>query len=107
MRHAIRCVARAGNNARRVAQGGGTRRNDQTRWFEPQRDEFELALVPLPYFLAMANDLKSCGYKRLDIFRVYGLNLVLLPVVVAIYMPLIYYTDRYMYRRAQRRRADR
>jgi EAL domain-containing protein (putative c-di-GMP-specific phosphodiesterase class I) len=42
-----------------------------------------LALVPLPYFLAMANDLKSCGYKRLDIFRVYGLNLVLLPVNLA------------------------
>ena len=42
-----------------------------------------LALVPLPYFLAMANDLKSCGYKRLDMFRVYGLNLVLLPVNLA------------------------
>jgi EAL domain-containing protein (putative c-di-GMP-specific phosphodiesterase class I)/cellulose synthase/poly-beta-1,6-N-acetylglucosamine synthase-like glycosyltransferase len=42
-----------------------------------------LVLVPLPYFLAMANDLKSCGYKRLDIFRVYGLNLILLPVNLA------------------------
>jgi hypothetical protein len=34
----------------------------------------------LPYFLAMAGDLKHCGYKRLDVLRVYGFNLVLLPV---------------------------
>ena len=34
-------------------------------------------------------------------------NLVLLPVVIAVYMPLIYYTDRYLYRRAQRKRAGR
>jgi hypothetical protein len=32
-------------------------------------------------------------------------NLVLLPIVLALYMPLIYYTDRYMYRRAQRKRS--
>ncbi len=33
-----------------------------------------------PYFLAMAADLRSCGYKRTDIFRIYGFNLVLAPV---------------------------
>jgi hypothetical protein len=32
-------------------------------------------------------------------------NLVLLPIVLGLYMPLIYYTDRYMYRRAQRKRS--
>jgi hypothetical protein len=32
-------------------------------------------------------------------------NLVLLPIVLALYMPMIYYTDRYMYRRAQRKRS--
>jgi hypothetical protein len=32
-------------------------------------------------------------------------NLILLPIVLALYMPLIYYTDRYMYRRAQRKRS--
>jgi EAL domain-containing protein (putative c-di-GMP-specific phosphodiesterase class I)/cellulose synthase/poly-beta-1,6-N-acetylglucosamine synthase-like glycosyltransferase len=42
-----------------------------------------LALVPLPYFIAMSSDLKFCGYKRVDILRVYGLNLVLLPVNLA------------------------
>jgi cellulose synthase/poly-beta-1,6-N-acetylglucosamine synthase-like glycosyltransferase len=36
-----------------------------------------------PYFLAMANDLKRCGYKRTDVFRIYGLNLLLLPVNVS------------------------
>ena len=42
-----------------------------------------LALVALPYFLAMASDLRYCGYKRLDVFRIYGFNLVLLPVNLA------------------------
>lgn len=34
----------------------------------------------LPYFLMMASDLKACGYKRTDVFRIYGINLLLLPV---------------------------
>ena len=40
-------------------------------------------LAALPYFLAMASDLKHCGYKRSDIFRIYGFNLILLPVNLA------------------------
>jgi hypothetical protein len=39
-----------------------------------------LGLVALPYFMAMASDLRYCGYKRVDIARIYGFNLVLLPV---------------------------
>ena len=31
----------------------------------------------------MASDLKFCGYKRLDVLRIYGFNLVLLPVNLA------------------------
>ena len=38
-----------------------------------------LGLVALPYFMAMASDLHYCGYKRLDVLRIYGFNLVLLP----------------------------
>jgi cellulose synthase (UDP-forming) len=37
----------------------------------------------IPYFLAMASDLKYCGYKRSDVFRIYGFNLILLPVNLA------------------------
>jgi len=37
----------------------------------------------LPYFLAQASDLKYSGYKRSDIFRIYGFNLILLPVNLA------------------------
>lgn len=40
-------------------------------------------LAALPYFVAMASDLKYCGYKRSDIFRIYGFNLILLPVNLA------------------------
>ncbi len=36
-----------------------------------------------PYFAAMAYDLAYCGYKPLDILRVYGFNLLLLPVNLA------------------------
>lgn len=40
-------------------------------------------LAALPYFLAMASDLRYCGYKRSDVFRIYGFNLILLPVNLA------------------------
>jgi len=42
-----------------------------------------LGLIALPYFLAMASDLRYCGYKRLDVLRIYGFNLVLLGVNLA------------------------
>jgi EAL domain-containing protein (putative c-di-GMP-specific phosphodiesterase class I)/cellulose synthase/poly-beta-1,6-N-acetylglucosamine synthase-like glycosyltransferase len=42
-----------------------------------------LLLVSVPYFLMMAADLKSCGYRRLDVLRVYGFNLILLPVNIS------------------------
>ncbi|WP_141399190.1 glycosyltransferase family 2 protein, partial [Curtobacterium sp. 'Ferrero'] len=40
-------------------------------------------LAALPYFWLFASDLKYCGYKRTDIFRIYGFNLILMPVNVA------------------------
>ncbi len=40
-------------------------------------------LTAVPYFMAMASDLKYSGYKRTDIFRIYGFNLILLPVNLA------------------------
>ncbi len=40
-------------------------------------------LVAAPYFLAMALDLSYCGYKPLDVLRVYGFNLLLLPINLA------------------------
>lgn len=42
-----------------------------------------VVLAALPYFLAVADDLKYCGYKRSDVFRIYGFNLILLPVNLA------------------------
>lgn len=42
-----------------------------------------IVLAALPYFLAMASDLKYCGYKRTDVLRIYGFNLILLPVNLA------------------------
>ncbi len=40
-------------------------------------------LAALPYFLAMGYDLRACGHRFTDIFRIYGLNLVLLAVNLA------------------------
>lgn len=40
-------------------------------------------LAALPYFAAMASDLRYCGYKRSDVLRIYGFNLILLPVNLA------------------------
>ena len=42
-----------------------------------------MLLAALPYFLAMASDLRDCGYQLSDIFRIYGFNLILLPVNLA------------------------
>ena len=36
-----------------------------------------------PYFLCMSQDLKDSRYKRSDVFRIYGFNLILLAVNVA------------------------
>ncbi len=40
-------------------------------------------LAALPYFLSMASDLRYAGYKGSDVFRIYGFNLILLPVNLA------------------------
>jgi cellulose synthase (UDP-forming) len=40
-------------------------------------------VAALPYFLAQASDLRACGYKGIDILRIYGFNLILLPVNLA------------------------
>jgi cellulose synthase/poly-beta-1,6-N-acetylglucosamine synthase-like glycosyltransferase len=42
-----------------------------------------IVFISLPYFLAMAADLRSCGYRRSDVFGIYGFNLVLLAVNVS------------------------
>lgn len=42
-----------------------------------------VVLGAVPYFTAMASDLRYCGYNRSDIFNIYGFNLILLPVNVA------------------------
>jgi len=40
-------------------------------------------VTALPYFWAMANDLRRVGYGRTDVLRIYGFNLLLLPVNLA------------------------
>jgi cellulose synthase (UDP-forming) len=42
-----------------------------------------LGVIALPYFFGMASDLKYCGYKRIDVLRIYGFNLILMPVNLA------------------------
>lgn len=39
--------------------------------------------MSIPYFYIYARDLKSIGYKMTDLFRVYALNLMLIPVNIA------------------------
>ena len=40
-------------------------------------------LAAIPYFVMMAVDLRYSGYRGSDIFRIYGFNLVLLPINLA------------------------
>ena len=40
----------------------------------------QLLLIAVPYFLAMASDLRYLGYRRRDVFGIYALNLLLVPV---------------------------
>lgn len=39
-----------------------------------------LPLTALPYFVLYARDLRQCGYAASDLWRIYALNLVLVPV---------------------------
>ena len=45
--------------------------------------EITVSECVMPYFAAMASDLRYCGYKRIDVARIYGFNLILLPVNLA------------------------
>ncbi len=52
----------------------------------PFDDRFASSLLPLtaiPYFLLYGRDLKRLGYQWTDLPRVYALNLMLLPVILA------------------------
>ncbi len=40
-------------------------------------------LSALPYFISMSIDLKYCRYRYTDVIRIYGFNLILLPVNIA------------------------
>ncbi len=42
-----------------------------------------LPLTALPYFIAYGRDLVLCGYRVSDLFRVYALNLLLIPINLA------------------------
>src|SRR6266566_2587615 len=51
----------------------------------PFKDSLATIWVPLsalPYFILYARDLKIAGYRCSDVFRVYALNLILIPVVL-------------------------
>lgn len=40
-------------------------------------------VAAVPYFWCMGSDLRECGHRFSDIFRIYGFNLILLPVNLA------------------------
>lgn len=42
-----------------------------------------LILAAVPYYLLYARDLKTCGYRRIDVLRMYSFNLLLIPVSIA------------------------
>ncbi len=42
-----------------------------------------ILLAAAPYFISMAMDLRYCRYRYSDIVRIYGFNLILLPVNIA------------------------
>jgi cellulose synthase (UDP-forming) len=54
-------------------------------FFYPFDNHLAIVWVPLsalPYFVLCARDLRISGYKYSDVFRVYALNLMLIPVVM-------------------------
>ena len=49
----------------------------------PFGESIESVLLPLsalPYFWLYGRDLRLCGYRRTDLFKIYALNLLLIPV---------------------------
>jgi cellulose synthase/poly-beta-1,6-N-acetylglucosamine synthase-like glycosyltransferase/EAL domain-containing protein (putative c-di-GMP-specific phosphodiesterase class I) len=51
--------------------------------FSPSLLQPILIALPIPYFAAMASDLRSLGYRRRDLARTYGFNLLLIPINLA------------------------
>jgi cellulose synthase/poly-beta-1,6-N-acetylglucosamine synthase-like glycosyltransferase len=51
--------------------------------FDGRLDSPLTYMIAMPYFIAMAVDLRYCGYRALDALRIYGFNLLLLPVNMA------------------------
>jgi len=48
--------------------------------FDEGRRNLWLPLTAVPYFALYARDLRHCGYRATDVFRVFALNLMLIPV---------------------------
>jgi cellulose synthase (UDP-forming) len=48
--------------------------------FDEGRRNLWLPLTAAPYFVLYARDLRHCGYRLTDVFRVFALNLMLIPV---------------------------
>jgi cellulose synthase/poly-beta-1,6-N-acetylglucosamine synthase-like glycosyltransferase len=48
--------------------------------FDEGRRNLWLPLTAAPYFALYARDLRHCGYRLTDVFRVFALNLMLIPV---------------------------
>lgn len=51
--------------------------------FDKKLSSILLLVSAVPYFAAMSSDLKYSRYKRSDVFRIYGFNLILLVVNLA------------------------
>jgi hypothetical protein len=51
--------------------------------FEDSFLNFWLPLAAIPYYFLYGRDLRNCGYSWSDLLRVYGLNLLLIPVNLA------------------------
>jgi cellulose synthase/poly-beta-1,6-N-acetylglucosamine synthase-like glycosyltransferase/EAL domain-containing protein (putative c-di-GMP-specific phosphodiesterase class I) len=51
--------------------------------FSPSLLQPVLIALPVPYFATMASDLRTLGYRRRDLARTYGFNLLLIPINLA------------------------
>ena len=48
--------------------------------FNDQLMSLLVVSMSLPYFVVMSMDLKRCGHRHSDVLRIYGFNLIMLPV---------------------------
>ncbi len=92
---------KGGSRSGSKSGGSGSEKSRKNRYDEPptwKGASWRAAIAAFVVYVASTLLLKHTTPQK---------NLILIPIVLVLYMPIIFYTDQFMYRRQQRRKSPR